>query len=117
MEYLDPILNFVFGGTSLFCIIEAVRFRKENKTLKKAEASKADVEAQISKMELGDKYLEKVLDLSERSYQATLKNNEDINARFNETDRRLDKVSAEVASIVRYLGEDYQARQLAGSIQ
>lgn len=117
MEYLDIILNFVFGGTSLFCIIEAVRFRKENKTLKKAEASKADVEAQISKLELGDKYLEKVLDLSERSYQATLKNNEDINARFNETDRRLDKVSAEVASIVRYLGEDYQSRQLAGNTQ
>lgn len=116
MDALHEILIGLFSGTSVFGIFEAVRYWRENKRLKEAEAgtaeadtSKAQTEAQKEKMELGDMYLEKVMELTEKSYQATLKNNDDILSTTTELAGKIDSVSSEVQSIVKYLNGDYQA--------
>ena len=115
MDMLHEILIGLFSGTSIFGIFEAVRYRRENKRLKEAEAgsaeadtSKAQTEAQKEKMELGDMYLEKVMELTEKSYQATLKNNDDILSTTTRLENKIDGVSSEVQSIVKYLNGDYQ---------
>lgn len=115
MDALYEILIGLFSGTSVFGIFEAVRYWRENKRLKEAEAgtaeadtSKAQTEAQKEKMELGDMYLEKVMELTEKSYQATLKNNDDILSTTTKLARKIDSVSSEVQSIVKYLNGEYQ---------
>lgn len=115
MDALHEILIGLFSGTSVFGIFEAVRYWRENKRLKAAEAgtaeadtSKAQTEAQKEKMELGDMYLEKVMELTEKSYQATLKNNDDILSTTTKLASKIDSVSSEVQSIVRYLNGEYQ---------
>lgn len=115
MDALYEILIGLFSGTSVFGIFEAVRYWRENKRLKAAEAgtaeadtSKAQTEAQKEKMELGDMYLEKVMELTEKSYQATLKNNDDILSTTTKLASKIDSVSSEVQSIVKYLNGEYQ---------
>ena len=115
MDALHEILIGLFSGTSVFGIFEAVRYWRENKRLKEAEAgtaeadtSKAQTEAQKEKMELGDMYLEKVMELTEKSYQATLKNNDDILSTTTKLAGKIDSVSSEVQSIVKYLNGEYQ---------
>ena len=112
---LHEILIGLFSGTSIFGVFEAIRYRRENKRLKAAEAgtaeadtSKAQTEAQKEKMELGDMYLEKVMELTEKSYQATLKNNDDILSTTTKLASKIDSVSSEVQSIVKYLNGEYQ---------
>lgn len=115
MDALHEILIGLFSGTSIFGIFEAVRYWRENKRLKAAEASsaeadtsKAQTEAQVSRMELADLYLNKVMDLTEKSYQATLKNNDDILSTTSKLEKKIDTVSGEVQSIVKYLNGEYQ---------
>lgn len=115
MDAMYEILIGLFSGTSIFGIFEAIRYRRENKRLKAAEAgtaeadtSKAQTEAQVSRMELADLYLNKVMDLTEKSYQATLKNNDDILSTTSKLEKKIDTVSGEVQSIVKYLNGEYQ---------
>lgn len=105
---IRAVLDFVLGGTTVFSIIQSIRYRKENKRLKEIEVSSADIEAQSDKMDLGDKYLDKVLNLTEKAYEATLKNNADINSRFDKTDKQLEQLVSRVTSVEEYLDGDYQ---------
>lgn len=114
MDMLHEILIGLFSGTSIFGVFEAIRYRRENKRLKAAEAgtaeadtSKAQTEAQVSRMELADLYLNKVMDLTEKSYQATLKNNEDILSTTKQLGEKIDSVQRVVKDIVEYLDGDF----------
>ena len=119
LEWTNLIIGTVFGGTSVFGIIEAIKYRKENKQIKgaeastaKAEATKVDIEVQKEKMDLGDTYLKKVLEMSEtiNTVAADTKNN---NKAILDTQSKLqegfEKLNIEVSNIVTYLNGDYQS--------
>lgn len=76
MEWTEIILALL-SGTTVASVVEAIRFRKQNKELKTIEVKKADVESQREQMDLASDYLAKVKELSELNYQATLKNGTD----------------------------------------
>ncbi|MBQ1800204.1 MAG: hypothetical protein II011_05575 [Prevotella sp.] len=79
MEYLNTILNIVFGGVGVGGLITAIYYRKANKAIKEEEAKKAasetkqsesaadqaDIETQMKKIELGNKYMEDTLKMVE----------------------------------------------------
>ena len=81
-----PIIIALLSGTSLAGIIEAIRYRRENKKLKENEVKKDDVATQREQMNLADDYKDKVLKLSELSYEATLKNGRDNAAIIEKVD-------------------------------
>lgn len=114
MDYIQLIADVLFGGTSIFAVATAIRYRKENKELKKlevksasSEADKGDIEVQQEKLNLGDAYLEKVMAVTELAYKATLKNNEDILSTTKQLGEKMDSVQRIVKDIVEYLDGDF----------
>ena len=104
MENLTEIIMALLGGTSVLGIVQAVRYRKQNKALKENEVKLSDVDTQRQQIDLADEYLKKVMELSEKNYQATLKNGTDN----DEIIREVKEVKATVGDIVGYLNGDFQ---------
>lgn len=104
MEHLTEILMALLGGTSVLGIVQAVRYRKQNKALKENEVKLSDVDTQRQQIDLADEYLKKVMELSEKNYQATLKNGDDN----GEIIREVKEVKTTVGDIVGYLNGDFQ---------
>ena len=104
MENLNEILMAVLGGTSVLGIVQAIRYRKQTKKLKENEVKVSDVDTQRQQIDLADEYLKKVMDLSEKNYQATLKNGDDN----GEIIREVKEVKTTVGDIVGYLNGDFQ---------
>lgn len=104
MENLTEIMMAVLGGTSVLGIVQAIRYRKQNKKLKENEVKVSDVDTQRQQIDLADEYLKKVMELSEKNYQATLKNGDDN----GEIIREVKEVKTTVGDIVGYLNGDFQ---------
>lgn len=104
MEHLTEIMMALLGGTSVLGIVQAVRYRKQNKALKENEVKLSDVDTQRQQIDLADEYLKKVMELSEKNYQATLKNGDDN----GEIIREVKEVKTTVGDIVGYLNGDFQ---------
>lgn len=66
MDWTSLIATIVSTGF-LISLYEIIRYRKENKKIKESEAELADSNAQERQMDLAEKYLEKVLALTEKS--------------------------------------------------
>lgn len=94
----------VLGGTSVLGIVQAIRYRKQTKKLKENEVKVSDVDTQRQQIDLADEYLKKVMELSEKNYQATLKNGDDN----GEIIREVKEVKTTVGDIVGYLNGDFQ---------
>lgn len=92
MEHLTEIMMALLGGTSVLGIVQAVKYRKQNKALKENEVKMSDVDTQRQQMDLGEDYLKKVMELSELNYKATLKNGTDNTEIIAEIKKLSDRV-------------------------
>ena len=101
----------ILGGTSALGIVQAVRYRKQTKQLKENEVKVSDVETQRQQIDLADEYLKKVMELSEKNYQATLKNGMDNGEIITE----IKEISKRVGDIEGYLNgqlKDYKEKRM-----
>ena len=111
MDWTTFIITLL-GGTSILGIVDAIRYRKKNERLKESETRNAETETQSQQMDLAEKYLEKVLSLTEKGSNTS----ESILARLdavhadvvNVNDRVID-CRNDISSIVRYLNGGYQS--------
>jgi len=86
-----------------FVSYENIRFKRENKKLKQNEVVTSDVDVSEKKIDLGDKYLEKVLKLTEKGNE----NQAAMMDKLNILDQRTDKQDLLIAFIVEYLNGDF----------
>jgi hypothetical protein len=86
-----------------FVSYENIKFRRENKKLKQNEVVTSDVDVSEKKIDLGDKYLEKVLKLTEKGNE----NQAAMMEKLNILDQRTDKQDLLIAFIVEYLNGDF----------
>lgn len=112
VETITAIVGALLGGTSVYAIIENVRYRRENKRLKGNEVKSSDVEVQRQQMELADLYKEKVLEtielLSTKQEKGNV-NQEKMIAMLSNLDRRIDIIEEDVGNIKGYLDGDLAA--------
>lgn len=122
MEIIVSIAGILLGGTSIYTIIENIKYRKENKNLKALEVEKADLETQEQQIDLATKYKEntmKMLDELQKTYDAILKNGDDnstILKKIDEINNRIDVLTSEVKEVKEeqkiqkiYLNGEYAA--------
>lgn len=86
-----------------FVSYENIKFKKENKRLKQNEVVTSDMDVSEKKIDLGDKYLEKVLALTEKGNE----NQAAMMEKLNILDQRTDKQDLLIAFIVEYLNGDF----------
>lgn len=126
MDYLDTILNLVFGGVGVGGLITAIYYRKANKAIKEEEAKKAasetkqsesaadqaDIETQRAKIDLGNKYIEDTMTLLEKIKQSQDRgeNNQDkILEKLNTLDQRVDKLEINYSNLERWANGDFHS--------
>lgn len=108
----------LLSGTTLGGIVEAIRYRRENKRMKEAEAAKAENEVkdneadtQIKQMDVADKYFHGMLEMLEQVKQSTENGNlnqEKIMDKLDNLDSRMAIVEKGLTNVVTYLNGDYQ---------
>lgn len=91
-------------GTTVGSIASAVIYYRQNRKLKDNEVKASNVETQKAQMDLGEEYLRKVMELTEKNYQQSLKNGSDN----SEIISKVDAIHTEQKSIVAYLNGGYQ---------
>lgn len=107
----NTLIMTLLGGTSIIGLVQAVRYRKENKKLKQNEVKVSTVDAQRQEMELAEMYKDKVLDLLDQVSQKQDSGNNNqarILDKLDTLDGRMDKVEGKVSDIVTYLNGDFQ---------
>ena len=115
---LSEILNYVLGGTTVVSIVVFFIFWQENKKMKKAEADKseseadqADIETQMKKIELGNKYMEdtvKMVEMVKQSLDIGNENQRTMIQKLDALSEQNDKQDALLTDIVTYLNGDFQ---------
>ena len=93
----------VLGGTTLGGIVEAIRYRRQNRSLKENEVKKDDVETQRGQINLAEEYMKKVMELSEMNYQQALKNGSDNESII----KKVDEIATMQGHIVTYLNGEF----------
>ena len=122
MEIILSIAGVLLGGTSVYTIIENIKYRKENKDLKKLEVEKSSIEAKDQELDLVTKYKEntmKMMDELQKTYDAILKNGDDnseIIKKIDNLNHRMDVLTTEVKEVKEeqkiqkiYLNGEYAA--------
>ena len=110
MEWTEIILA-VLSGTTVGGVYEAVKYRREMKQMRRAEAKNADTDAQDRQMDLAEKYLEKVLALTEKGNDNQDKMLERLDKLSEQTallSEQNDKQDALLRDVVDYLNGDFQ---------
>ena len=105
------IIVAVLSGTSLGAIVEAIRYRKQNKALKDDEAKQSNVETQKQQIELADLYKDKMLEMMEQvaaKQDTGNENQQRILDKLDTIDNRVDKQEMQLGNIVAYLNGEYQ---------
>ena len=77
---LPVLLSYIFGGTSLVSIVLFLIFFKENKKLKKNEATQSDTKTQKEQIDLGMQFIESANKAAEIIQQATQNTDNKIDA-------------------------------------
>ena len=108
----------LLSGTTVGSIFEAIRYRRQNKRLKEAEAAKAENEVkdnetdtQIKQMDMADKYFHGMLEMLEQVKNSTENGNlnqEKIIDKLDNLDNRMAIVEQGLKNVVTYLNGDYQ---------
>lgn len=122
MEIILSIAGILLGGTSVYTIIENIKYRKENKDLKKLEVEKSSIETKDQELDLVTKYKEntmKMMDELQKTYDAILKNGDDnseIIKKIDNLNHRMDVLTTEVKEVKEeqkiqkiYLNGEYAA--------
>ena len=76
-EIIMSVAGLLLGGTSVYTIVENIKYRKENKKLKGMEVEKASIDNQEQKLDLLKKYQDNMLEILDTVHQAILKNGGD----------------------------------------
>ena len=76
-EIIMSVAGLLLGGTSVYTIVENIKYRKENKKLKGMEVEKASIDNQEQKLDLLKKYQDNMLEMLDTVHQAILKNGGD----------------------------------------
>lgn len=108
------IITTVISCGCVFTLYETIRYRKENKSIKGAEATNADTEAQEKKMDLAEMYLQKVMALTESNNekvasfaQMSNDNQAKILTKLDSLDERTDAQEMQLRNIEAYLNGNY----------
>jgi hypothetical protein len=110
----NTLIMTLLGGTSIIGLVQAVRYRKENKRLKENEVKLSNIDAQKQEIDLAEMYKDKVVELAELMEQVSKKqdsgndNQARILQKLDTLDERMDKVEGKVSDIVTYLNGDFQ---------
>lgn len=110
----NTLIMTLLGGTSVIGLVQAVRYRKENKRLKENEVKLSNIDAQKQEIDLAEMYKDKVVELAELMEQVSKKqdsgndNQARILQKLDTLDKRMDKVENKVSDIVTYLNGDFQ---------
>ena len=117
MDWMALIVALL-SGTTVGSIFEAIRYRRQNKRLKEAEAAKAENEVkdnetdtQIKQMDMADKYFHGMLEMLEQVKNSTENGNlnqEKIIDKLDNLDSRMAIVEEGLKNVVTYLNGDYQ---------
>ena len=108
----------LLSGTTVGSIFEAIRYRRQNKRMKEAEAAKAENEVkdnetdtQMKQMNMADKYFDGMLKMLEQVKNSTENGNVNQEKMLNTLDdinKRVITVEETMGNIVTYLNGDYQ---------
>ena len=108
----------ILSGTTLSGAIEAIRYGRENKRMKEAEAAKVENEVkdnetdtQMKQMNVADKYFEGMLKMLEQvksSQESGNINQQTILRKLTNLDDRMDTIAVKVSDIEKYLNGDYK---------
>lgn len=108
----------LLSGTTLGGIVEAIRYRRENKRIKEAETAKAENEVkdnetdtQMKQMDMADKYFDGMLKMLEQVKNSTESGN--VNQKkmmddLSDIRKRIAVLETSTSNIVTYLNGDYQ---------
>ena len=117
MEWTALVIALL-SGTTLGGIVEAIRYRRENKRIKQAETAKAENEVkdnetdtQMKQMDMADKYFEGMLKMLEQVKNSTEDGN--VNQKkmmddLSDIKKRIGVLEESTSNIVTYLNGDYQ---------
>ena len=118
MEW-TTIVMALLSGTTLASIVEAIRYRRENKRIKQAETAKAENEVkdneadtQMKQMNVADQYFEGMLKMLEQVKNSTDNGNvnqEKMMSKLDNITNRVIVVENGMNNIVTYLNGDYQS--------
>ncbi len=116
---ISEILTLVFGSTSLVTLIEVVRYRKQDKRqreaeakIKEREAEDAGTSAQAKQIDLADKYFDGMVAMMEKmcdSQERGTLNQDKMLEVLNGIDRRTDSMEVRISDIEAYLNGNYHA--------
>lgn len=104
MDWTSIILALL-GGTSVAGIIEAIRYRRENKRLKENEVKVSDVDAQRQQIELADLYKDKVLEMLDQLTEKQDKGNTNQDKILE----KLDDLNERLLNVETYLNGNYKS--------
>lgn len=117
MDWMALIVALL-SGTTVGSVFEAIRYRRQNKRLKEAEAAKAENEVkdnetdtQIKQMDMADKYFHGMLEMLEQVKHSTENGNlnqEKIIDKLDNLGSRMAIVEEGLNNVVTYLNGDYQ---------
>lgn len=103
MEWVNIIIALL-GGTSVAGVVEAIRYRKENKALKTNEVKVSDVDAQRQEIELADLYKDKVLEMLDQVSAKQDKGNDNQDRML----QKLDAMETRISNMEEYLNGNYK---------
>lgn len=113
----QPIIIDILSVTSILSIVGMIRFWKQNKRLKDnevrindTEVSQANVRKQESEIDLASKYRDEMLSMVKMVKEANERNfdNQDqMIAKLDRMDTRLEKIEIRVSDIETYLNGNY----------
>lgn len=98
------IIMALLSGTTLAGIVEAVRYRRENKRLKENEVKVSDVDAQRQQIELADLYKDKVLEMLDQVSEKQDRGNDNQDKML----AKLDAMETRIANVETYLNGNYR---------
>ena len=110
MSIALELITILLGGTSVIGVVQAIRYRKENKSLKAAEAEAASIVNQSAQMDLADKYKALVLEMAAQVQDALGQGNAELKSAIGELNsqlsvfgEKLDKNIQDTNDIIKYL--------------
>lgn len=103
----ETIMLSLLSGTTVAGIFTSIRFWKSDRTLKEIELKKNTVEQQSGEIDLAEKYLQKVMEITEDGN----KNMKDVGSKIEGIERKVDDISGTMKDVVTFLNGDFKKFQ------
>lgn len=103
----ETIMLSLLSGTTVAGIFTSIRFWKSDKTLKEIELKKNTVEQQSGEIDLAEKYLQKVMEITEDGNKSM----KDVGSKIEGIERKVDDISGTMKDVVTFLNGDFKKFQ------